>query len=102
MNHMIRTYTALKQVGLVTSARKFSVKYLNRHPCCFAYQKHLGQDWSLLLAMSCLRSIEQQRQCDRDLTPEQVAVLEQLAEEIAAHIQQVSGLRVNCVATLCQ
>jgi hypothetical protein len=102
MNQITRTYTQLKEAGLVTSARSFSVRYLNRSPCWFAYNKHIDRDWSVLAAMSCLRSIERESQHREELTSGQMEVLAQLGEAISAHIHRASGLRIYCVTTHCQ
>jgi hypothetical protein len=51
------TYRQFRSAGLVHCAEAFSREYLGKNSNWYAYQKHLGRDYSVGAAIQCLRSI---------------------------------------------
>jgi len=61
MTLLEKTYSELSSVGLVPSAAAFSADYLDKNKNWFAYQKHLGRDFSVDAAIHCLRRTRAQQ-----------------------------------------
>lgn len=51
------TYMQLKDAGLIATREEFSRTFVGKNPNWFAYQVHVGRDFSVDAAISCLLKI---------------------------------------------
>ena len=89
------TYRHLNSAGLVPCAAAFSADYLGKNKNWFAYQKHVGRDFSVDAAIQCLRRIRA-RQLTPKLTQAQQHALAAVEFELLAHLNAQ-----HCVADVC-
>ena len=84
-------YHQLRSAGLVGSAEDFSQRYLSRNKNWYAYQRHLGGDFSVGAAIQCLRYM---RALQRDLTfrGAQERVLASAAVQLHGHLFTTYGI----------
>jgi|GEM_PF-2393038 hypothetical protein len=95
MTLLEKTYSELSSVGLVPSAAAFSADYLGKNKNWFAYQKHLGRDFSIDAAIQCLRRTRA-RQLAPKLTQAQQHALSAVEFELLTHLNAH-----HCVADVC-
>jgi len=96
MTLLEKTYSDLSSVGLVQCAAAFSADYLGKNKNWFAYQKHVGRDFSVDAAIQCLLRIRTQQQAPK-LTQAQQNALAAVEFELLAHLNVQ-----HSVADVCQ
>lgn len=95
MTLLEQTYTQLHSAGLVDCAETFSRGFLGKNRNWYAYQKHVGRDYSLGAAIQCLRNIRfQQRQLAANT--EQADVLQHAEQQLADYLTAQ-----HCIANVC-
>lgn len=57
MTLLEHTYTGLRAAGLTHCAEAFSRDYLGKNKNWYAFQTHIGRDFSIAAAVQCLRSL---------------------------------------------
>lgn len=90
------TYSHLRKAGLVSCAAGFSSDYLGKNKNWFAYQKHVGRDFSVDAAIQCLLRIRAQQQTPK-LTQAQQHALGAVELELLSHLSVQ-----HSVADVCQ
>ena len=96
MTLLEKTYSELSGVGLVPCAAAFSTDYLGKNKNWFAYQKHVGRDFSVDAAVQCLRWTRAQQRTAK-LTQAQQDALVAVELELLAHLNVQ-----HSVADVCQ
>lgn len=79
------TYRQLQGAGLVPCAEAFSRDYLGKNSNWYAYQKHLGRDYSTGAAIQCLRNIRSQQRSSGLSKAQQVA-LRRVETQLTLHL----------------
>lgn len=90
------TYKNLKQANLTTTCESFSKDYVGRSRSWFAWQRHMGRDFSIAAAAQCLRSIRLQQERDGALSMAQRLALTTAERELIEHLQEHFGVAEIC------
>lgn len=85
MTLLERTYTGLRDAGLVSCAEAFSRDYLGKNKNWYAFQTHTGREFSVAAAVQCLRSIRQTKRANT-ISNTQRQALTLLEERLSAHL----------------
>lgn len=88
-------YRQLRDVGLVRNAEAFSSDYLLKNKNWYAYQKHKGRDYSVGVAIQCLRSLRTQQR-NSAYNDQQQAMLRTLERDLLALLQAAHGVADVC------
>lgn len=89
------TYTNLHSIGLVACAEAFSADYLGKNRNWFAYQKHVGRDYSVSAAIQCLRAIKGSLKRE-DLDAQNRTLLMRTAEQLQLHLATKHSIAEVC------
>ena len=85
MTLLERTYTGLRDAGLVSCAEAFSRDYLGKNKNWYAFQTHTGREFSVAAAVQCLRSLRT-RQAAPGLDRTQRRALAAAEQDLLAHL----------------
>ena len=80
------TYQTLKKAKLTTTREAFSSDYICRSRNWFAWQRHVGRDFSIAAAVQCLRSIRLRRQRVSALNIVQLQALATAEQGLREHL----------------